>query len=140
MNKPFTPAKVRQYIWATYVHGRSPQFKVHSSEGLANSAIGYHYPQSTVVKYKLQDGEWQEFEAYEPPTNCDWCNGTFLTRGYVNREHISYHRPRYAPGPEFKKPVICFACHEKEYNEHREKARVEQEPKELERLKSLYEG
>jgi hypothetical protein len=136
MSKPFVPPKVRQHIWATYVEDRSPQFKVHSSEGLANSAVGYHYPGTTVVKYKLQDGEWQVYETYETPKTCAWCEQPFV-KVMWSRLHF---RPREAKGPEYRKPVICADCHKKDYEAWLEKTKVQSELYELQRLKSLYEG
>lgn len=135
----FVPPKVNQNIWATHVPGRSPVFKVHSSEGLANSAIGYHFPGVTVTKYKLVDGEWAVHQVFEKPESCDWCGGTFIIHQY-GRDYTYARRP-YNPRTthaKFNLPVICESCYQKDYKAQRAEIEKQRELAKLAELKAKY--
>ena len=57
--------------FATVIPSRSPAFKVHRTEGLANSALAHH---RNGAKYELINGTWtKKWEFNTNPTNCDNC-------------------------------------------------------------------
>jgi len=99
--------------FATVVPSRSPSFKVHRSEGVANSALSHH---KQGAKYELVDGVWtKRWEFYEP-TNCENCNGVLDE----NRDKTgSYYRNDWLRSPLWRgshifAPFLCRTCYEYE--------------------------
>lgn len=139
----FVPPKVNQNVWATYVEDRRPQFKVHSSEAKANSAVGTHYPQRTVVKYNLVDGEWAVNETFETPDNCAYCGAdlwTYPNPQYPNYKRYTGDRPWTVDGPMYNRPIICYICTRKDRNEYNAGWKRKAEIAELDRLKAKYDN
>lgn len=137
--KEFVPPKViRQHVWATYVEGRSPAFKVHSSEGLANAAISNHYPGRSVIKYNLVDGEWKEHTRFVSPTECEYCNGPLSEKTPWGSTRFGRYRPYGYKGRAFLQPVICRTCYTKTWEDFRRQSQEERERAEYERLKEKF--
>lgn len=72
-------------MWATYVPGRSPQFKIHVERGHALAACSYH---GRFILYKKVDDQWVEHIRQDKPlwefkkeAKCDGC-GNSLDHGY----------------------------------------------------------
>lgn len=69
-NKMFDINKESTQIWATYIEGRSPKFKVYNNRRFATSAIkesslyqdDYKIIPVTSKLYKLVDNKWQEID------------------------------------------------------------------------------
>jgi len=133
---PFVPPKVNQNVWATHVPNRSPAFKVHSSEGLANSAVGYHFPGVTVTKYKLTDGEWAVHTVFEVPPVCDRCSKEFTTDRWGRKQ---VDRPYKRSGnAKYSDPCICRPCYDKEYAAIRAEWLEKEERRRLAELQAKY--
>ena len=136
----FVPPKVNQNVWATHVQTRSPNFKVHSSQGLAHSAVGYHFPENTVTMYHLENGEWAVYRVFERPTECDRCHGTLKVTGY-GRTYTQFRRPYKQRGQaRFDEPVICESCYNVERDAFIQKQQKQRELKQLAELKAKYKG
>jgi hypothetical protein len=132
----FTPPKVDQNVWATYVSRRSPSFKVHSSKGLAHSAVGYHFPGEDVIMYHLENGEWTVYNEFLVPTICGRCQGPFTKNQWG---YIELRRPyRKAGMARFNEPVICETCYQAERTEVIRKDDEKLELKKLAELKAKY--
>ncbi len=125
--------------WATFCPDRRPNFKVHTSKGLAHSAIGYHKPQSEIAMYHLEviNGEavWQKVWEYTFPSSCPSCGKDFKPeRGYSSKYCLEYR----FEGTIKDAPVVCYECHSAGYDRAARAYRVKKELETLEALKRLY--
>lgn len=80
----FTPPKLAIPAWATYVPGRSPEFKAHTNRGYALSAITQG---GQGIIYYVKDNEWIEWNRIEReanPEKCDNCQGKYPGRTWVD--------------------------------------------------------
>ncbi len=106
-NLPTTlPGKVSPQPWATYVEGRTPKFKVHTSLGKARGAISCHFVSTEVGLYKLEEGEWKLQEVIKPPT-CDKC-GTTAKQG--SWDSYLYRVDDGTKNPVYMLPHRCSKC------------------------------
>lgn len=135
-NFPDTIPSAEAHVWATMIPDRSPEFKVHKSEGLANSAMGNRGINESYAKYELVDGVWHKRYEYIPPDVCDRCNGPFVgTRPY----DTGRNRQRYLyKGVGYLAPVICNTCYRADYDEYMREAREKQERRTLAQLQAKY--
>jgi hypothetical protein len=118
--------------WATYCPDRRQPFKVHSSKGLAHSAIGYHKPGSEIAMYHLEveDGGpvWKKAWEFKFPNECPKCGKSCRV----------YKIPYRYEGTIKDAQVICDSCWYDEYQEYRETQRREADLARLSALRSLY--
>lgn len=106
---------------ATYIHDRSPAFKVHSKVGLAHNALGGRGFTVARAKYELVSGEWKRVWAYVPPDNCRRCGRKYddvvaeeqrqrdAKRGSYWRVVKYHHDPTYT-GPKWSEEPVCRIC------------------------------
>lgn len=94
--------------WATKVPRRHPEFKVHSKESLANSALGQRGLNESFAKYELVNGQWVLRFKYEPREDCDRCHRLYseMTDSYWHRRRC---RPAHAK-PQYSSLVVCNNC------------------------------
>lgn len=125
------PASVN--VWATYIPYRTPEFKVHRSEGLANNAMGQRGPDESYAKYQLVSGEWVKVFEHHPAKNCAWCSAPLT--GYRDR-----YLPPLSKKPKWQQPTICKQCYDTSYAQQRREAQELRERRELQRLQDKYKG
>lgn len=132
MSFPDRVVPVDAHIWATMIPARTPEFKVHKTEALANSAMGNRNIHESYAKYELVNGIWEKRYEYVPPAVCDSCGGPFIgTRSYDRGMNRKAH---FYKGPQYLAPVICSKCYEADRAEHN---RIWQEKRERETLAKL---
>lgn len=123
------PAETAQF--ATVIPYRTPEFKVHKSEGLANSALANR---NQGAKYKLENGAWVKVWEYKEPTHCDNCE----QQEPPDAGYRWFSTPRDYRGPAIEAPNWCPPCIQEAADARR---RIEQERKdraELARLQEKY--
>lgn len=101
--------------FATVIPYRSPAFKVHKSEGLANSALSHH---KEGAKYKQENGVWVKTWEFYEPIECESCHLLLdetrdRTRNYYGR-YGDYYRSPLHKGSEIFAPFLCLSCYENE--------------------------
>lgn len=123
------------HIWATMIPGRSPDFKVHKSEALANSAMGQRGFHAEYAKYKLESGGWTKVFEYHPPTICR-CGNRYKDHSGSYYRHF-YEDPSSTEAKYKQKPIcrVCYETQQAELNRHRQEQR---ERAELARLAAKY--
>lgn len=94
--------------WATYIPGRSPAFKMHTSRGLAHAALSGRSYAESYAEYELVDGEWLRRFTYVPTNNCNYCGDEFTKNQYGAYVRI---RP-LSDGPQWDKLPICRDCYQ----------------------------
>ena len=137
MSFPDTIPAAEANVWATMIPARTPEFKVHKTEALANSAMGNRGISERYAKYELVGGVWIKRFEYVPPEVCDSCGGPFVgTRSaYDKGRHRKTH---FYKGPQYLAPVICNKCYEADRVEHRRIWQEKHEREELARLQVKY--
>lgn len=103
--------------FATVIPSRSVStFKVHKTEGLANSALSHH---KQGAKYKQENGVWVKvWEHNSNPTNCESCNAGLdpdrdKTGGPYNYSKEWLRSPLHKGAAIFA-PYRCRVCFEAE--------------------------
>lgn len=74
---PNKPSVTKVYIWATYIPGRRPEFKLHSQRGHALTAF---YDRENAILYNWVDDHWVEvfrMENYYDIDHCQICEKPF---------------------------------------------------------------
>lgn len=90
-------------------------FKVHKTEGLANSALSHHHEGA---KYKQMHGVWVKVWEFYDPTNCESC-GNFLDeerdgyKDYWGRKTEWLQSPLHKGSLIFA-PFLCRICYDAE--------------------------
>lgn len=100
------PASTSQ--WATMIPARNPEFKVHSKESLANSAMSQRGLRESFAKYELVGDKWILRWKYEPRDACDRCGVL-----YKNIQGTNWDRSRCRPDhatPAWSSIVVCCSC------------------------------
>lgn len=96
---------------ATFIPSRQPVFKVHTTAGLAHSALGNKGFTDAKAKYELGDKGWTRVWAYVPPENCRRCNRKFddvLAEQRRQNPNANYWRfSRYHDDPTYTGPRWC---------------------------------
>lgn len=92
-----------EHIWATKIPRRSPEFKAHATEGLANNAMGQRSPDESYAKYKFENGVWNRVFLYVPPSECSDCGKALSRRGGGHR--------MWGFKPTYSAPVVCDDCY-----------------------------
>lgn len=126
------PSKEVQY--ATYIPARQPAFKVHNTQGLANSAVGQRNWNEPWAKYELQGGDWVKVDEYQPPTNCSMCGNQF---NRWDNGKIIYHTS-VAKVAKYKKRPICSNCYNTQRAQQRREEEEQRDLAELRRLSTKY--
>lgn len=112
--------------FATVIPSRSVSFKVHKSEGLANSALSHH---REGAKYKQVDGEWIKVWSFYEPTNCEKCQAPLDSERDKNENYwgqkTEWLRSPLHKGSHIFAPFLCLECYkpEAELADEREEAR-----------------
>jgi hypothetical protein len=134
------PASVN--MWATYIPNRSPEFKVHKNEGLANSAMGQRDLNESYAKYALRGGEWVKVYEYQPKHFCDWCSKNLHEneKDARGRYRTTRYRPPHSKKPKWQQPVICAGCYNTAVAQKRREEQEARERAELKRLQDKYKG
>lgn len=112
--------------FATVIPYRTPSFKVHRTQGLANSALTHH---KQGAKYELIDGVWHKCWEFKDPEDCDSC-GIGLDpsrdrfRNYYGNQ-TGWLRSPLHKGSAIDQPYLCLNCYEAEVTvvEDKKKAR-----------------
>lgn len=123
--------------WATYCAIRKPEFKVHSSLGLAHSAIANKKPHYEVTLLHFEDGHWRVEWEYTHPEACERCAGPFTRSPYGGQPYERY-LPFMSEDRVKDAPVICKSCRDADRDEYYREAREAQEKAELARLQEKY--
>ena len=89
--------------WATLIPHRVPEFKIHSSEGLAHNAMSNRSLNESFAKYELVNGEWILRYLYRPEKYCSAC-GVLYASDRERRHRVPYVKPVATA------PVICHDC------------------------------
>lgn len=101
--------------FATVIPWRSPPFKVHKTEGLANSALSHH---GQGAKYKQVDGVWIKVWEFYEPTECENCQNPLSdddeVSHYFRNRHDRWHRSPLYRGATLFAPFLCKECFNKE--------------------------
>lgn len=112
--------------FATVIPYRSPSFKVHKTEGLANSALSHH---KQGAKYELVNGVWTKRWEFKEPDNCEVC-GVGLSDRDRTKTHYAYQKGTRLRSPIHKgsaifAPYLCLECYKGEtaIAEEKQKAR-----------------
>lgn len=110
--------------YATVIPYRSPAFKVHKTEGLANAALSHH---NKGAKYKQEAGVWVKVWEFYTPTECEHC-GLPLDPERDKSDAGWYRVWLRSPlhrGSHIFAPFLCINCYTNEQNivEDRDKAR-----------------
>lgn len=112
--------------FATVIPGRaSGTFKVHKTEGLANSALSHH---GEGAKYKQENGVWVKVWEFYEPEDCESC-GTLLNSERDKKRNVygstKWYRSPLHRGSHIFAPFLCKNCHDKEEQvvDDREKAK-----------------
>lgn len=92
--------------WATKIPGRNPEFKVHTKESLANSAMSQRNLYESFAKYELVGGEWVLRYKYEPRPDCDRCHRPYAE---MQNRWRARNRPVHAR-PQWSSIVVCSEC------------------------------
>jgi len=94
--------------FATVIPPRSTTFKVHKTEGLANSALSYH---GEGAKYKQENGVWVKVWEFKVAENCETCDAILgeddRRSSYYGDNH--YRSPLHR-GPQIFAPYLCKVC------------------------------
>lgn len=124
--------------WATLIPDRAPEFKVHTSLGLAHSAIAYHKPHSEVALYHLESDAlgayWQKTWEYVFPETCSNCGNAPSPSRRGNRFYLPF---RYE-GIVKDAPVVCDNCYYETQNKAKREQQQRAEKAELARLQKKY--
>jgi hypothetical protein len=101
----FTPPDIKVPRWATYIPDRRPQFKMHTSKGLAKSALSIYadWGRGSLrvgVLYEHVEGEWVERANIEPHT--PKLNHP-LWADTQEKEHRSYHKREAEYGERYRR-------------------------------------
>lgn len=106
----------KQPEWATFVDGRSPQFKMHNHKGHATNAISTHRQGSRVqlLRWNAQDGDWDIEYEHTPATHCERCGHKFWTGGMYDRGTVENYYDRSDPRPQYQRDIICRLCNLKD--------------------------
>lgn len=136
-NFPDTIPHAEAHVWATLIPGRTPEFKVHRTEGLANSAMSQRGVYASFAKYELVDGEWKRRFLYVPRSACDRCKAPYAIHetGYSRMRNID----STFDGPNYLAPVICNMCNREDEERRYAVLMKKRDLAELERLKAKYE-
>lgn len=122
------------HVWATLVPMRSPEFKVHQSEGFANSALGQRGLYESYAKYELVNGSWVKRFEYHPPTHCSQCGNAFANKVEITR------KTRFYSGLRWNAPLICRECSQEDNREHYRILKEKSERETLAKLKAKYDN
>lgn len=120
--------------WATLIPDRSPEFKVHSSKGLANSALAMRFPQYECARYTVVDGKWVLDWEYHLAENCSRCGNKFPK--YNHGRNLSEEVDTIT----INKAVICDDCWAAERRTKRVAAEEARERKLLADLQAKYKN
>ena len=127
----------KESMFATYIPARTPEFKVHRTEGLAHSALGQRNYNESYAKYEMKEGQWVKVFEHHPADACGLCGGTFQVTHPSGRTGV-FRYESYAKVPKWQKEPICHNC----YTTQREKQRrIDEEKREraqYERLNQIY--
>lgn len=107
----------QQGVWATKIPYRNPEWKIHESEGKANSALSQRGMYESFAKYQLIGNDWHKVFAYVPSDTCR-CDQKYTD---VFQKHFS-HRSSYTLGKFmlddkrlYKGDLpLCYECYETE--------------------------
>lgn len=101
--------------FATVIPYRSTTFKVHKTEGLANSALSHH---GCGAKYKQENGVWVKIWEFYEPEVCENCDAVLTDRDSVNHYyrhgHDKWLRSPLYKGSKIFAPFLCRACYDRE--------------------------
>lgn len=103
--------------FATVIPARNTAFKVHKTEGLANSALAYH---KQGAKYKQENGAWVKVWEFYDPEACEKCTLPLdPTRdqkpiAHYYREYNKWYRSPLHKGAEIFSPFLCKTCYDEE--------------------------
>lgn len=118
----FKPPARDKKVWATYVKTRSPEFKIHSKEGHATSAISTHWRSSDTAKYVFVDGQWIAEFSRKRPENCSECElpvmrqvtpqeaGDYNIRAYRNQIYTAHQHWLDDYLRPWESRVVCTLC------------------------------
>lgn len=125
--------------FATVIPYRSPSFKVHRTEGLANSALSHH---REGAKYELKAGVWTKIWEFKVPDDCESCGSPLdkerdTHRNYYGQPSNKWFRSPLWTGSVILTPYLCAPCYERENREYEDKQKARQWAQEQKRRKAF---
>lgn len=130
------PSTESQY--ATYIPWRTPEFKVHRTEGLAHSALGQRSYDEPYAKYELKGGVWHKVFEYQPADVCGFCKGS-LRVGTPSGGWRYSRNESLSKAPKWTKKPICRNCYNIQNEQRKREMQEQRERAELARLSKKYE-
>ncbi len=126
-------------MFATFIPARTPEFKVHRTEGLAHSALGQRSYDESYAKYEMKDGQWVKVFEYVPQTEgCGICGGSFRVSTYSGGyRHVRCES--LSKAPRWKKKPICQNCRNTQRAQERRMQEEARDRAEYERLKKQFD-